>query len=456
MGIEDHTKENAPYWKPAGNKSQVSTVFIGHIDSGKSTLVGRILVGQGAIDPHKLEEIKAEIREKYPTKDTFEYAFIMDDLIEERKRGITIRSQIAEFETKHHYFTIKDAPGHPDFINNMIRGSSQAEAAVLLIDVNNGIEHETKEHAVLARTFGIEQIVVALNKMDKEEAGFSAFSEQRYKMRAEEVTNMLMAMGYAKERIALIPISAYKGDNVSEPSPNMKWYSGSTLISALDNLEPRKNYDNHPLRFGLTELQIVKGAGYVLIGDVYSGTLSIGDEVIIMPGSYRAVVRRIEKHHKEINIARTGDPIGINLRVVGGWPKNRDTLHSGYVLSPASDPATVAKSFSALMTVLNRSSIFIPTDSDKVKYSPTLYTHKAITQCILKSLDAKLDPTTMQVIEEHPQYLRKGDIIKATFEPVEPLVVERYREIPPLGRFAIREQNETIAAGIITDIEKKE
>ncbi len=426
-------------------KQQISLAIIGHVDHGKSTLVGRLLMELGVVSRETIDKYR---REAPPDKEGkgFEYAHVTDDLPDERKRGVTIRPQIQQFETKNLYFTLKDLPGHDKYINNAIRNLTQADAAILLIDVTKGIQHETREHALLAKAFGITQVVVAANKMD---ATFPQYNEQQFNATAADIRKMLGKIGYADNKYQIIPISAYEGDNLVSQSTSMKWHAGPTLVDALNTFTPQKNYNNYPFRCSLGDVMCVPGQGYILIGDVYSGTVSRGDEIVITPGNYRAKIRTIEKQRSAITNAKTGDPIGLGLTVIGRWEKTRRTLKPGYVVSHPGDVPTIAKEFSARIAVLHH-----PAEITQ-GYAPTAYMHKAISQCALKSIDAILDPTTLKPME-NLGYLKTGDVAQVTFKPLEPLVMDTYDKIPSMGRFVIRDLKETVAAGIVTNIIPKE
>ncbi len=435
------------------DKPQVSTVFIGHIDSGKSTLVGRILLDTGVVNER--EYAKRLVEAEILSKKTFGLAHIMDDLKEERERGVTIRTQVQRFETPQYIFAVGDAPGHRDYLDNMIRGTSQAQAAVLLVNANigKGIENETKQHTILAKTFGVNQLVVAVNQMD---ATFPPFSETRYNNLIGDVEHLLKSVGFSKKQYKIVPISGYEGDNVSSRSKNMKWYSGPTLLEVLDSLEPPKSYEDLPLRWPMTELMRVPRSGFIPTGYVFTGTLSVGDEIIFRPGGtdmpegYRAVVKSLEKYREPIEIARPGDTVGAGLRVVGDWVKTRKTLHPGYVAGHLDNLPTVADSFTANITVFDHPNMIVE------GYSAALYAHKAKVNCFVERLDAKLDPRDLSPMPEKPSYIQNGDLARVTFRPIEPIVIEKFSEFPPLGRFAIRDNMKTIAAGIVMDIKKKD
>ncbi|MCD6381632.1 MAG: GTP-binding protein, partial [Candidatus Aenigmarchaeota archaeon] len=260
----------------ASNKPHLNLVTIGHVDHGKSTLVGRLLFDSGAIREDQLRKLKEEAKEK--GKETFEFAFVMDRLKEERERGLTIDIMHQKFETNKYYFTIIDAPGHRDFIKNMITGTAEADGAILVVSAKEGPQEQTKEHIFLAKILGVEQLIVAINKMDTVN-----YEEKRFNEVKEEVSKLLKAVGYKPEEITFIPISAYNGDNVVKKSDKTPWYNGPTIVEALDQFkEPERPIDK-PLRIPIQDVYSIRGVGTVPVGRVMTGVLKVGDRIIINP-----------------------------------------------------------------------------------------------------------------------------------------------------------------------------
>jgi len=244
-------------------KPHLNLVFIGHVDHGKSTTVGRILYDTGNIDPHELENLK-KLAEQMG-KATFEFAFVMDQVKEERERGLTIDVAHKRFDTDKYYFTIIDAPGHRDFVKNMITGTSQADAAVLVVGGAEGVQTQTKEHIFLARTLGVEQLIVAINKMD---ATKPPYSEARFNELKTELTGLLRGVGYKVDRVPFIPISSYKGENIVKASSKMPWYKGPSLVESLNQLTVPPKPTNLPLRLPVQDVYSITGAGTVPVGRV--------------------------------------------------------------------------------------------------------------------------------------------------------------------------------------------
>src|SRR3990172_4566902 len=341
-------------------KPHLNLVFIGHVDHGKSTTVGRILYDTGHVEPHILEGFRKEAEQK--GKATFEFAWVMDRVKEERERGLTIDVAHQRFETDKIYFTIIDAPGHRDFVKNMITGTSQADGAVLVVSAAEGVQAQTKEHIFLARTLGVEQLIVAVNKMDSTKP---EYNEPRYNEIKTEVSGLLKSVGYKVDRILFIPISAYKGDNVVKASPKLGWWKGPTLVASLNTLEvPRKPTDK-PLRLPIQDVYSITGIGVVPVGRVETGVLKPNMKIHFQPADKVGEVKSIEMHHESIPEAVPGDNVGFNVRGV-----DKKDLRRGDVAGPSDNPPTVAKSFTAQIMVLNHPSVIT------VGYTPVFHAHK--------------------------------------------------------------------------------
>ncbi len=421
-------------------KPHLNLVFIGHVDHGKSTAVGRLLSDTGHIEPYLIEKYKKLAEEK--GKATFEFAWVMDSLKEERERGVTIDVSHKRFNTDKYYFTIIDAPGHRDFVKNMITGTSQADAAVLVVSAIEGPQAQTKEHIFLARTLGVTQVIVAINKID---ATKPAYDQKRFDEVKEEVTKLLKGVGYKMEKVQIIPMSAYKGDNAVKPSTNLSWYKGPTLLQALDQLEVPPQATNLPLRLPIQDVYTITGIGTVPVGRVECGILKPDMKVIFMPSNKIGEVKSIEMHHEQMQQAKPGDNVGFNVR---GLAKN--DIKRGDVAGPVDNPPMVAKTFTAQIMVLNHPSVIT------VGYTPVFHCHTAQVACTFIELQKKMDPKTGQVKEENPQFLKAGDAAIVKIQPTKPLVIEKAKDFPQLGRFAIRDMGQTVAAGMCIDVEKRD
>ncbi len=422
--------------KMAEAKPHLNLAFIGHVDHGKSTLVGRMMYEMGAIDEHTIEEYRKEAAAK--GKATFEFAWIMDSLKEERERGVTIDIAHQRFDTDKYYFTVVDCPGHRDFVKNMITGASQADAAVLVVAAPDGVMAQTKEHVFLARTLGVNQLIVAINKMDATEP---PYSEKRFKEVKEEVGKLLRMVGYKVDEIPFIPVSAYNGDNVVKHSDSTKWYTGPTILDALNALKEPQKPVNLPLRIPVQDVYTISGVGTVPVGRVETGVLKKGDKVIFEPAHVTGEVKSIEMHHQEIPEAYPGDNIGWNVRGV-----SKNDIRRGDVCGHVEKPPTVAKEFTAQIVVLQHPSAI------SAGYTPVFHCHTAQVACTITEIKAKLDPRTGSVKEQNPAFIKTGDAAIISVKPTKPMVIEKVKEIPQLGRFAIRDMGMTIAAGMCQNV----
>jgi len=418
-------------------KPHMNLIFIGHIDHGKSTTVGRLLYETKSISEQDLKKMKEEVV-KY-NRPTFEFAFVMDQLKEERERGITIDIAHKEFQTPKYYFTIIDAPGHRDFVKNMITGASQADAAVLVISCPDGIQQQTREHAFLAKVLGINQLIVGINKMDK-----ANYDRAKYEEVKTQMSNLLKTVGYDTSNMLFVPYSALEGVNVSSKSDKMPWYNGPTLLEALDTLKvPPKPVDK-PLRLPIQDVYSISGFGTVPVGRVETGVMKPGDQIIIMPSGIKTDVKSIEMHHQQLQQAEPGDNVGFNIKGV-----DKKDIKRGDVVGPSSNPPTVVEEFTAQIVVINH-----PT-AIAAGYTPVFHIHTAQIAATITEIVEKKDPKTGQTLQKNPDFIKNGDAAIVKIKPTKPVVVEKYGDFPPLGRFAIRDMGQTVAAGIVLDVVKK-
>jgi elongation factor 1-alpha len=410
-------------------------------------MMGHLLYLIGAVDDKTLKEYEEQA--KALGKETFKFAWVLDRLKEERERGLTIDLCYMKFETDKYFFTLIDAPGHRDFIKNMITGASQADCAILVVSAKQG-EYEagigpqgqTREHAFLLKTLGVNQLIVAVNKMDDPSVNWS---QARFNEVKSGIERLLRLVGYDVSKIPIIPVSAWTGDNLVKPSDKMPWYKGLTLFKALDIFEvPPKPIDK-PLRLPIQDVYSISGVGTVPVGRVETGVLREGDRVIFAPSGKVGEVRSIETHHVRIKEALPGDNIGFNVRGL-----SRTDIRRGDVAGPIDNPPTVVREFIGQIVV-----VYHPT-AIAAGYTPVLHIHTATVPVKFVELIAKINPRTGEVLEDHPSFLRTGDIALVRFQPLKPVVAELYSEFPQLGRFAIRDMGMTIAAGIVKEITQKE
>ncbi len=423
----------------AQQKPHINLVTIGHVDHGKSTLVGRLLFEHGEVPAHIIDQYRKEATEK--GKATFEFAWVMDRLKEERERGVTIDLNHKKFETDKYYFTLIDAPGHRDFVKNMITGTSQADAAMLVVSSRDGegVMSQTREHAFLARTLGVQQLIVLANKMDVTQP---PFSQERYNQVKADIEKLLSSIGF--KNVPIIPISGYKGDNILKPSPNLKWFNGPTLIQALDSLKVPEKPTNKPLRLPVQDVYSITGIGTVPVGRIETGLLKVGDKVVFQPADKQGEVKSIEMHHENMTQAEPGDNVGFNVR---GIAKN--DVKRGDVCGSQSAPPTVVKGFTAQIVVLNHPSVIA------VGYKPVFHVHTSQVACRIEEIVKTLNPKDGTTLKEKPDFIKTGDIAIVKIIPDRPLVIEKVSEFPQMGRFAVRDMGQTVAAGQCIDVEVK-
>ena len=429
----------------ASKKPHMNLVVVGHVDNGKSTIVGHLLVDMGVIDQRTIDSFAKE-SEETGKGDTFKYAWVLDSIKDERERGITIDLAFQKFETSKYFYTLIDAPGHRDFIKNMITGASEADAAILVVSVKPGETEaatdpggQAREHAFLSRTLGVSQIVVALNKMDD-----SGYSEARYNEVKEIVEKMLKLVGYNLSKISFIPVSGWKGDNLVKKSENMPWYKGPTLGESLDLFEPPEKPLGKPLRIPIQDVYSITGVGTVPVGRVETGVLKANQKVMVMPSGVTGEVKSIETHHTQMESAEAGDNIGFNLRGV-----DKKSIKRGDVIGPVDNPPNAAKEFEAQIIIIHHPTAMAP------GYTPVLHAHTAQVAATLSEFVAKIDPKTGGAVEEKPKFLKTGDAAIVRIKPVRPLAIETFKEFPEIGRFALRDMGTTIAAGVVKSIIEK-
>ncbi len=425
----------------AKEKPHVNIVFVGHVDHGKSTTVGRLFYDSGVIGEQEMRKLKETAQEV--GKAGFEFAFVMDHLKEERERGVTIDLMHKKMLTDKFEYTVIDAPGHKDFIKNMITGASQADIACLVVAASEGIMAQTKEHMFLCRTMNVKQLAIIVNKMD-----VVNFDEAKFNGVKEEVSKLMMQVGYKPDETPFIPISAIKGDNVVKKSENMAWYKGSTLREQLDLFHAPEKPTGLPLRLPIQDVYNITGIGVVPVGKIESGVMKIGDKVIVVPAregtGVTGEVKSIEMHHEQVQSAEPGDNIGFSVRGIG-----KKDIARGDVLGKTDSVPSVVKEFTAQIVVLNHPSVIT------TGYTPVFHIHTAQIACRFDAILKKLNPATGEVMEENPDFIKNGDAAIVRLIPTKPLVIEKQTEIPQMSSFAIRDAGQTVAAGRCIDLVKK-
>ncbi|MBS3089290.1 translation elongation factor EF-1 subunit alpha [Candidatus Pacearchaeota archaeon] len=423
----------------AKQKPTLNVVFVGHVDHGKSTTIGRLMFDSGKVTPEEMEKLKAEAQKH--GKAGFEFAFVMDNIKEERERGVTIDLSYQKLITNKYEVTIIDAPGHKDFVKNMITGASQADCAFLTLSAKDGVQPQTKEHVWLLRTMGVGQIAVNINKMDAVD-----YKEDVYNKVKTEVSAVLKMAGYKPDGITFLAISGFKGDNVVKKSANMPWYKGPTVLEQLDLFSPPEKPIDLPLRMPLQDVYEITGIGTVPVGKIETGVMKIGQKIVILPGrsgkGVEGEIRSVEMHHEQLPQAEAGDNVGVNIRGVG-----KKDVARGDVVCDAAKPATIAEEFVAQVAVISHPTVIAK------GYTPVFHVHTAQVPCQFIELIEKTSPDGQTA--KNPDFLKNGDVAKVRIKPMGNLVLETQATNPHMARFAIRDAGATVAAGVCIEVKAK-
>ena len=419
------------------SKPHLNIVFIGHVDHGKSTTVGRLLLDTGHIEQHVIDKNEKLAVEQ--GKAGFGLAYVMDGLKEERERGITIDVAHKELFTPNYYLTIIDAPGHRDFVKNMITGTSQADAAVLVCAANDGVNAQTREHAFLARVLGVKQLIINVNKMDISGVDYS---EDRYNAVVKELHTLLKMAGFNPADVPMIPCSSFLGENLYNKSSNMPWYKGKTLFEAINEIEMPSKPTDRPLRLPIQDVYKISGIGTVPVGKIETGVLHAGKTVIFNPSQKSAEVKSIEMHHTNVDKAEPGDNVGFNVRGLAATDIRRGDV-AGYTDTP---PAFVRHD----ETFIGQIQLMEIPKAIGTGYTPVFHCHTS--QVAVRFVELLENSRTK---EANPPFLKTGDAALVRFAPTKPMAIEEMSNFPELSRFAIRDMGKTVAAGVCMKIEKK-
>jgi len=425
----------------AKQKPGMNVVFVGHVDQGKSTAIGRLFYDSGAVSETELAKLKEEAAKH--GKAGFEFAYVMDNLKEERERGVTINLSYKKILTQNFEVTIIDAPGHKDFVKNMITGASQADAAFLVVGCEDGVQPQTKEHVWLLRTMGVKSLAVLINKMD-----VVKYDQARFKKAVDDVSVVVKQAGYKLESVPFIPASALLGDNIKTKSSKMAWYTGPTVIEQVDKFPAPEKPTNLPMRMPIQDVYEITGIGTVPVGKIETGVMKVGQKIIILPGrsgtGISGEVRSVEAHHEQLQEAEAGDNVGVNIRGVG-----KKDMARGDVICDASAPAKMVEEFEAQVAVINHPTVIAK------GYTPVFHVHTAQVPCQFVELKARLDPATGQVAQANPDFLKNGDVAIVRIKPIGNLVLETASVNPHMARFAVRDAGVTVAAGVCKSLVEK-
>ena len=419
----------------------MNVVFVGHVDAGKSTCVGRMLFDGGAVSEQEMKKLREEA-EKHG-KAGFEFAYVMDNIKEERERGVTIDLSYKKLITDKFEVTIIDAPGHRDFVKNMITGASQADAAFLTIAAPSGVQPQTTEHLWLLRTMGVKNLAISVNKMDSVE-----YSEDKFNKVKEDVGKLLSQVGISAETTQFIPCSGLMGDNIVKKSEKMAWYKGPTIREQIDKFPAPELPTKLPMRMPVQDVYDITGIGTVPVGKIETGIMKVGMKVKVLPGrtgeGIEGELKTIEAHHETHNEAPAGMNVGVNVRGVG-----KKDIARGDVICEANNPVPIVEEFVGQIAVINHPTVLAK------GYTPVFHIHTAQVPCQITELIAQIDPKSGDVIKENPDFLKNGDVAKVRIKPQGNLALETQKDNPYMARFAIRDAGATVAAGMCIEITKK-
>jgi len=417
----------------------MNVVFVGHVDAGKSTTIGRLFWETGGVSEQEMAKLKEEAAKH--GKAGFEFAYVMDNIKEERERGVTIDLSYKKILTQNYEITVIDAPGHKDFVKNMITGASQADAAFLVVDAVNGVQPQTKEHLWLLRTMGVKNIAIWINKMD-----MVKFEEAAYNKAKADVEGLLKQVGY--KEVPFLAGAGFLGENVAKKSDKMPWYKGNTVLEQLDKFPAPEKPTTLPLRMPIQDVYEITGIGVVPVGKIETGTMKPGQKIVIVPGRSGAGVpgeiKTIEAHHEQLPLGEAGDNVGVNIRGIG-----KKDVARGDVICSADSPIKMVEEFTAQIAVINHPTVIAK------GYTPVFHVHTAQVPCQFIELLHTIDPKTGQPAQTNPDFLKNGDVAMVRIKPIGNLVLETAEQNPYMARFAIRDAGVTVAAGICKSLVEK-
>jgi sulfate adenylyltransferase large subunit len=400
-------------------------VIVGHVDHGKSTLIGRLLYDTDSLPPDKIEEIK---KTSAGQGRQTEFAYLLDHLEEERKQGITIDTTQIFFKSAGRHYVIIDAPGHVEFVKNMITGASQAEAAVLIVDVTEGVKEQTRRHSYILSLLGMHDVVVVLNKMD-----LAGFSRERFEAVKKDVEAWLRSINV--EAGLFIPISAINGDNVARKPESMKWYEGPTFLEGIDNLRPRQSAKDKSLLFPIQDVYKVSEKR-INVGRVEAGVMRKELEIKILPEGQTTRVNSVEKFLEEMDAAEAGECIGITTA-------ESVFLERGNVVClPGKEP---------IITDRIPASIFWMTRQDLQKDQKlTIRCATQETTCRIERISKRIDSSTLEVIGENSDTVKNLEVAEVVIKTKKALAIKNFNDVQELGRFVLVSNENICAGGIIT------
>ena len=409
-------------------KEDLNIVFVGHIDHGKSTLIGRLFYDTKSLPQGKMEEIEA-LCEK--TGQEVEFAYLLDHLQEEREQNITIDTTQMFFEDEKRKYVIIDAPGHKEFLKNMITGASQAEAAVLIVDTNEGVKEQTKRHAYILHLLGISQVMVVLNKMDQID-----WSQEKYEAVKKELGGFLAGLGVEPEYY--IPISAKLGDNVAKKSENMGWYDGKTVLEALDSFKASLAPVEQDLKFPIQDAYKIEGKR-IFVGRIEEGVLRQGDKIVVLPTNEKTTVKSIEVWEAQKETAEAGESIGITT-------EDALFIERGNVLVHEGKEVPITGEFHANIFWISKKPM---QNGERLKL-------KCATEEVMCTVDVlkRMDSSSLDINADGVDVIEETEVAEAIIKVDKPIVVEQFEDTPALGRFVLERDMDVVGSGIITKVAK--
>nr|BAE01206.1 unnamed protein product [Macaca fascicularis] len=432
--------------KRQGGKQLLNLVVIGHVDAGKSTLMGHMLYLLGNINKRTMHKYEQE--SKKAGKASFAYAWVLDETGEERERGVTMDVGMTKFETTTKVITLMDAPGHKDFIPNMITGAAQADVAVLVVDASRGefeagfeTGGQTREHGLLVRSLGVTQLAVAVNKMDQVN-----WQQERFQEITGKLGHFLKQAGFKESDVAFIPTSGLSGENLitrSQSSELTKWYKGLCLLEQIDSFKPPQRSIDKPFRLCVSDVFKDQGSGFCITGKIEAGYIQTGDRLQAMPPNETCTVKGITLHDEPVDWAAAGDHVSLTL--VG---MDIIKINVGCIFCGPKEPIKACTRFRARILIFN---IEIPI----TKGFPVLLHYQTVSEpAVIKRLISVLNKSTGEVTKKKPKFLTKGQNALVELQTQRPIALELYKDFKELGRFMLRYGGSTIAAGVVTEIKE--
>ncbi|XP_055981864.1 HBS1-like protein isoform X1 [Sorex fumeus] len=432
--------------KRQGGKQLLNLVVIGHVDAGKSTLMGHLLFLLGNVNKRTMHKYEQE--SKKAGKASFAYAWVLDETGEERERGVTMDVGMTKFETTTKVITLMDAPGHKDFIPNMITGAAQADVAVLVVDASRGefeagfeTGGQTREHGLLVRSLGVTQLAVAVNKMDQVN-----WQQERFQEITGKLGHFLKQAGFKESDVAFIPTSGLSGENLvtrSQSSELTKWYKGLCLLEQIDSFKPPQRSIDKPFRLCVSDVFKDQGSGFCVTGKIEAGYIQTGDRLLAMPPNETCTAKGITLHDEPVDWAAAGDHV--NLTLVG---MDIIKINVGCIFCGPKEPIKACTRFRARILIFN---IEIPV----TKGFPVLLHYQTVSEpAVIKRLISVLNKSTGEVTKKKPKLLTKGQNALVELQTQRPVALELYKDFKELGRFMLRYSGSTIAAGVVTEIKE--